>query len=606
MAGIFSKERVHLDNLFRESRDVIASLNMTEAMANVSWPELGRLLKARGDDDQKLKKPVKNAQALIDILRQKHHILESQYEFDFERLPEIETFPAVYIRYGGIFLTPGMASMFDHCRRYFQKAKPDWEVKLLAGYRSPAYQLYLLSKEKGTLSQALRNTAPPYYSRHQLAIPDIKIRLIPNGESADPRIVWPSLGNICQRFGLTLHSDQPEDFETELRFPGIKNLYQVILSNELIPEQIAADFEEALIRAGFYPSPEGLQVIFALSAQESTIQWNPRLNESKKSFLNKRFYHSFASINSNLGESVAKLFLPSEYQQQKRQLIEELERITDPEEKRIREYDVYLWTRKTHRFLKQILIDNKQIGQIGQWFFELRSMTDQLFYEPQTFGLWQINVNHLLERIIARPRLRRRFPELFYRTNGEWKVSRNWLVDALSGVRSSPLNRQKTIELIVRIYLKPRYLNHLHGDKDDMLYFIAENMGGEMSTFRTAVQYELNRNLGSTLRLDGDLTYYLPHSIKIDWSRQSNSYIKLMEYIGTDPQRFNKPMNVKKLIDELCRAENWQQLKQSELYQHIMSDSEFVRRYPEIKSELYQQTPLGYAKKVMKKALLFK
>ena len=598
--------REQLEHLYQSSRALIASLPLNSEMSGISWTGFKRLIKEQSRSSEKYANSLGNAELWIDYLQRYPDLLGTLFDFPYVLQTESGEVPSVYTRYNGALVTPGMASMIEHCKIHFEKTVASWTFHTEAGYQSPAFQAYLLAREKGALSQVLKHTPPPYYSRHQRPVPDLKVRLEPEADEDDLQSVWRKLESICEPFGFSLDPDQINGFQAELQFPGIRGLYEPILSNELIPAQLVVDFEEAMNRALFYPSPQGLRTIFALSAQESTIQWNPRLNLSKKAYLKERFYQTFSHINSGFGDRFSNLFLSRDFQQQKRELIKELERITDPQQERIREYDVYVWTRKTHRFLKKIMADYKKIGQIGQWFFELESLTEQLYFEPQTFGLWQINVNHLIERLNENPKLRRGFPELFYRNQGRMIVGRHWLVDALSGVATSPLSRSKTIELIVRTYLKPRYENHLHGEKEDMLFFIAENMGGEMSSYRTAVQYELNRYLGSSLNLDGDLTFYRPHSIKIDWFRKSDSYLKIVDYLGINAEWFSKQANPNQLIRDLCAASSWDQLKQSDLYLHIMRDAQHIRRYPEIKSELYRQTPRRYARQVIKKAQLFR
>ncbi|MCP4755961.1 MAG: DUF1615 family protein [Proteobacteria bacterium] len=549
---------------------------------------------------------VRKALKWIESVKRDHPQLKSLYGLEYALQSEVDQKHERFIRLGSVLITPGMASMWDHCKRHFETQMPGWTVTISSGYRTPAYQLYLLSQVSGTLEEVLNRRIPPYFSRHYRKIPDITVRLTAPPLHADSRKAWDRLHRGCRKFGFARSYPGRSDFIGELTFLGIEQCYRPIFSNRLITEAIARDFYQAMRKTGFYPSPEGLRVLFALSAQESSIQWNPRLNKKKKRFLKNKFHNILNRIENSFGGAVSNLFLSEDVQKQKRHLIRNLERITNPANKKIREYDFYLWTRDAHRFLQNLLEKHRQITKLGEWMFELESIVNQLVYEPQTFGLWQININLLLERIESYPRLRRGFPELYRKVGGEWKVVRTWLIDALSGVPSSRLSRQRTMELIIRTYLQPRYRSHLQGEKDDLYYFIAENVAGEMSTFKAAVQQELNRILKTQLVLDGDLTFYFPYSTKIDWSKQSNSYKVLQRFIQKKYPYFQRPVDPQRLIRDLCIAETWDKLKESELYRRIMRKKRGSRIYPRIESDLYQQTPQGYSTRVMEKSLLFK
>ncbi len=148
-------------------------------------------------------------------------------------------------------------------------------------------------------------------------------------------------------------------------------------------------------------------------------------------------------------------------------------------------------------------------------------------------------------------------------------------------------------------------MNHFQGDKKDLSFFIAENMSGEMSTYRAAIQQELNKKIGSKLVEDGDLTFYLPYSTKINWSRRSKTHQTLLQFVHKHQYYFEPPVNPPKLLKELCRAGSLTQLEHLELYVKIMGKKIGLRIFPDIKSSLYNQTPYDYARIVIKKARLF-
>ena len=282
-----------------------------------------------------------------------------------------------------------------------------------------------------------------------------------------------------------------------------------------------------------------------------------------------------------------------------------MRRITDPGNRKIREYDFYLWTLKTSRFLKRLLEENRSLTRFGQWLFKIKQFADQIQYEPQTFGLWQINVNHLIERIENHHQLRRRFPEIFYKSGELWKVDRARMIDILSGKSNSVLDRQRTLELIIHTYLQPRYQSHLQGHQDDLKFFIAENVAGEMSTYRAAIQQQLNERMGSGLIMDGDLSFYYPYSTRIDWKRASNTQNAFRKFIQLRYPYFKRPVDAEELLLTLCEASSWDHLQRSELYRRIMRKKRGQRIFPRIKSQLYQQTPRTYAEIVLKKSKLF-
>lgn len=509
-----------------------------------------------------------------------------------------------FIKYRNSLVSPGMVSMWRHCKKRFEYNHDGWRVDVQSAHMSRAYQFFLFSRYSPALLEVIEKFPPPGYGNYQASFPNIRISLESETDPIKSK-PWQSLYESCSEFGFKPAFPFHQKLKNELTFPGIENLYEAIFANPLIPKNIARDLPIALRTTSFYPSPEGLRIILALSAQESTIQWNPKLNKQKKKLLKRRFDNLLTNINNSVPGSVTQFFLSQNHQSKLEELIAELEYLTDPKQEKSREYDFYTWSRKALSFVEELTETYNQIAKIGNWLFNIQALSDRLSKEPQTFGLWQINVNHLLEKIDTFKQLRRAFPELYQMSNGKWNVNRSWLIDALSGKPNARLTRKRTLELIIHTHLKPRYTNHLLGDQKDLMYFSAENMSGEMSTFRAAIQKALNSKMRSALVTDGDLTYYLPYSTRINWSKTSKTTLVLEEFIKKHRYYFSEPVDQKKLIFDLCQAKNWNDLRSLELYQKLIDKHTAARVFPDIRSNLYNQSPFGYAKQVMRKSQLF-
>lgn len=590
---------------FQNSQQVFMTLTDNPEDHRLSWKMLNQMIEEAEARQRISQTQKKNVQQWIQYLEHNSRQLKETFQLPFIWESPQDILALEFVRVGDSLLTPVMRSMWRHCKLNFESDQPGWQVKLISGYRSPAYEAFLFSRSSGSLDEVLQRSPPPNYSRHQRKVPDITVELIEKKGGAAKAENWKSLYQICRSFGFRQGDVGQDTSQGELGFIGVDRLYQSIYSSSLIPKQTKNDFLNAMQRTGFFPSPDGMRVLFAISAQESSISWNPRLNKRKKEDLRKRFDRILANIENTFGGTVSELFFSARLNQEKDQLIKELKRITNPKNRKIREYDFYLWTQKVRQFLNQLLKENRKLTRFGQWLFQIEQFADQIQYEPQTFGLWQINVNHLIERIESYPQLRRRFPEIFNNDNGQWKVIRTRLIDVLSGMPSSVLDRQRAMELIIHTYLQPRYQSHLLGNRDDLMYFIAENVAGEMSTFRAAIQEELNSRVRSHLVLDGDLSFYYPYSTKIDWNKISNTQKAFQKFIQIRYAYFSRPVAVEKLVATLCNVKTWGEMQKSELYRRIMRKKRGRRIFPQIESELYQQTPLTYAKIVMKKSQLF-
>ncbi|MBU2515460.1 hypothetical protein KJ966_29440 [bacterium] len=598
------KAKPFLEVLHFQSHCLLRNVKLEENFSRFTEVDLNILL----DQNLSLNKSSNIQREMVlfyaDYLINNGQHLASVYPLGFEWMPD-QAETNRYIVFSGALITPGLESMWKHCQKRFNWQHAGWNAVLVSGYQSPSYQFLEFVKSSKTIGDALTKAIPPLYGGHHLKIPDIKVKLVPLIQEPGNRPSWDGFHSTCSEFGFSPRYPHQNGYEGELKFMGIKDLYEPIFSNTLIPRSIARDFEAALYETGFFPSPKGLRTIMALSAQESTIQWNPKLNIPKKRTLKQRFNRVLLKLKSSIPGAISNLILSDDHKKELDGLILELDKITNPEDEGVREFDFYLWSRITNRFLQTVMEEYEQFLQVGQWFFDVKSLKEQLQHEPQTFGLWQINVNHLQEKMKSFSQLRRIFPDLYQEINGYWEIDRDLLIKALSGRPDSLLTKKETLELIIYTHLLPRYENHHLGDTNDLNYFIAENMAGEMSTFRSAIQSELNENLKSHLIVDGDLTYYHPYSTKIDWSRKSDTIEKLEAFITKHLYYFEEPVDVQNLIKDLCEARSWNELKEQELYRKIIRSKPAIRKFPEIRSSLYEQTPDLYSKTVLRKTELF-
>lgn len=599
-------ERKNAESLFAKSHSLLAYLAGHVENHRLSWKELRQLVQNVVRGGRFSTPEYRNTLAWLDYLELKGDRLRHLFRLTYDRQTDDNTGSLVFLHQGNALLTPVQQSMWRHCKLNFQNRHADFQLQLVSGYHSSAYQVLVLSRASGELKKALKRTPLPGYSRHQKTVPDITVALLHKKAGAFPvQKMRENLLEVCRPFGFVRVKTQTGKTETELGFIGYDRLYHSILTNEIIPRRLKYNFLNAMERTGFYPSPDGMRVLMALSAQESSMSWNPRLNNRKKEALRKRFKRILGTLENSLGGRLTEFIFSDELNSEKKQLIKELERITDPANQKIREYDVYLWTREVAGFLQQLLRENRRLTQIGEWFYELEQLAEQIRYEPQTFGLWQINANHLSERIERHQQLHRRFPEIFTKEGDQWLVMRSRMIDVLSGRPDSVLDRQRGLELIIHTYLQPRYRSHLLGDRDDLTYFIVENVAGEMSTFRAAIQQKLNDSIGTSLELDGDLSYYQPYSTRINWEKTSNTQKAFRKFIEIRYAYFTRPVDPWKLVKKLCEAEDWAELQESELYRRIMRKERGKRIFPNIRSELYQQTPKIYADVVWRKSRLF-
>ncbi|MDT8447055.1 MAG: hypothetical protein RRB13_09230 [bacterium] len=479
----------------------------------------------------------------------------------------------------GAILPPDSASLWRHCRLAFTMQKGG-QVHLAAGWQSPAALTWQMAQGPGSLRASLQRWGLPGYSPFHSAQPPLAYK-IDSGNAND-------LIQLCRPLGLEAQGPF-------LRFIGLEALYQPILTK--LPPELAEPLRTGLERASFYPSPEGLRVILSMGFKESSLQWDPALTLPKKQEMRDQFLAVLSTTESSWGAALTQMVLSKRLLNQKEQLATELRQILEPK-KRSTEYDFYRWTRKANRFLKELLKEHGQLAKLGSKFLDIEKKLGRLEKEPQTFGLFQLNVNHLAEKLARQPRLARRFVPVMPRGQPD----RDALVRSLSGLPHAPLNLAQTFELIFRAELAPRYRDHLRGEPGDLYYFAAENLTGPLSTYRTAIQARLSETLRRPLTLDGDLAFSLPYSRRLDPKRRSNSQKALLAFAKSRAKELKNP---DKEVLKLLKTTRYDQLAQTPLYQLLMKDHLGERQYPQISSELYHQTPRSYASRVLKEARQF-
>lgn len=598
VVAIPSKEKQeirHLENLFQNSRKVFLSLNLYGTF-DLTWDDLIQRIHEASKKNDFSEEEVKSAFELSESMKKSVLNLKGLFDLKYIFQGKHEVNASNYVKVDGCLVTPAMASMWNHILLEFSHHYPKMKPAIRSGYRSPAYQLYLLFGFEGNLSEIFKIAAPPYYSRHNCLVPDISVNIFCKTNTK----AFSIFKKIAQKYGFYPAYPDDRHLPREFRFIGADSLYGGILSKRNIPVRLSHDFYLAMKKTGFYPSPDFLRVIFALMKHESDMVWNPRLNDIKKQYIKKSFKNIFGESKLSLGNLFSAFFLSKEMQNKKETLKAELNKITDPKNHSVTEYSLYVWSRKSYRFIKTIVEYHRKVISLGKKIAGVDSIFDRLAHEPQTFGLTQINVNHLMEKMKDNAELAKRFSKLYQISKGKMIPDRDLIVASLCGIRSAPLSRQETLELIIVGYIKPRYENHLLGKRDDIKFLIAEHLSGEMSTYRAAIQHELNRKLKTSLATDGDLSYYHPYSTKIDWTRASNTQKQLRIFIHKNKNLFHQPIDEDLLVRKLCEADLWKKLKQSKLYRAIMKKAMGRRRIPNIKSLLYQESPAEYADRILK------
>lgn len=362
---------------------------------------------------------------------------------------------------------------------------------------------------------------------------------------------------------------------------------------------LAQDLETALGNLdGWTLDPEALRIFLGMGMQESSLQWNPPVSNTKRNTLlddlkssavSLMWYPTMALIGNPLNTRITQL---------EAEVRARLENSSRP----ISEYEMFewkmegleIWDALQDQYPGTISAIEGVLGQLGY------DVSDAL-NSGETIGLFQININLLAQRIARSPhkaRIQAQFPELF-ESSGE--LNRAAVGQCLSGLSGAPLNHAQTLQFIFETFLRPRYENHWRGNPaEDTRFMIVENLFGEMSTYCAAIQQQLNTALGLSLALDGDLSNYQDASIEIDWGRQSNTQAALLQYAQNNMGK--NPAEARTLMREICEADSWATLQGSELYTHLMGGNVGQRILPEGRSMLHNQTAQQYLSMVSGKA----
>ena len=487
---------------------------------------------------------------------------------------------------GSVMLPYGVASMWQHCQLLF-KRETGLALELTQGWRSGAYQLWALARASENLSQGVRAFGPlgPFGPSGDRSPLGYRIDAPPEGQESARTLLF----GHCISFGLE------ESGPHQLSFVGPEALYRPSLAK--LPEPYGKEFLAAMELSHFYPSPEGLRVILSMAFQESSLVWDPALTDEKKQAIREQFLLPMAAAAAGLGGTLSQMVMPKRLVEEQSRLASDLVALLG---RRSTEYDFYRWTRQTNQFIREMMAEYGGLAQWGSQFLHLEQKFKRLEYEPQTFGLWQLNVNHLAERIAANSNLRRKYPALFFKGGN---LSREGLIESLSGRPRAPLNRTQTLGLVFESALGPRYQDHFMGQKEDLLYFAGENLTGELSSFKAAVQVRLSEVTGAKLTFDGDLSFSKPYSKQLDPTRTSQTQKALLAYAQSQKKALS--ISPQKAVTELCLASRRSELTATKLYRLLMKGRVGQRVFPKIRSELYQQSPYAYGKRVLARAQHF-
>lgn len=586
------KNQRFLENLKTSSSPLVNALPHN-VPHNITWNNLEKMVTKAAKKQKTSAKELKKTEKLINFFKNRSKEVKTIYDHPFKWKGTSWPETASFLKVDDGLVPRELASMWQHCTaRLGQKHKKD-KFWLESGWQSPAFQLFQLLKTGQPLKKALKNNPAPYHSYHQLPMPDITVRYL----SGKPSVGWKRFDQSCKEYGFVGRSNNKQNKYREYRFVGIPQLYKKVLKSKRLPNTLSKEFMQALEKTGFYPSASGTSYILAISEKESSYQWNPRVNRTKKKELRTKYQQYLTKVDEGIGGLLTRFLFSDELKERKKKLSDHLMRVTDPNNQKIREYDIFLWSREALAFFQDFLNENKNSTRIGSLFVDFEAMEQRLRNEPKTFGLWQSNVNNLLEMLEKDPMAKQNYPELY---TGK-KPDRLKLVKALSGF-SKTMSHVKTLSLLLDKSIRPKYYDHLLGTGNDLNYFAAENLSGDMSTFRAAIQKKLNVKLNKNLVVDGDLVIFKKYSTDINWEEQSNTQEVMMEFIDKNKKALNisDDEQSQRLIKELCEAKSRKALFRSKLYIDIMKEDLGQRIYPKIKSELYNQSPEQYAEKVKK------
>ncbi len=585
------KEQKKLEALFQQSRSLIQRLPMKNRQ-EITFRELKSLLKKTAYRERKYIKALRPALAWVTYLEHRANRLKNLYQLPYHWQAAPRPTKTSYLAYDHALATPFQVSAFRHCKVFFHQATGK-DLELNSGFRSPAYQIYLTAFMRGSLKRVFTHAAPPFYSRHQKPEPDLSISLkgAVRNKRAEKKLLK-SLPHHCREFGFKSRFPKNPALRFEFHLSTEERYYRPLAKSAKIPSKLWKLFAQGMERSQFYPSQQGAKVILAMAAKESSWKWNPALPRGKKRVLKTRFKEALSLTEQGITGKLTRLFLTPEQAKKKAELKARFARISNEKNIHIHEWDFYQWTQAVHRFLQELAKDHQNFTQLGEVAFDVQAKIDRFYKEPQTFGLWQINVNHLAEKLKGKYG-QKRYPELFRHQ----RLNRHELVKALSGLPEAALNREKTMGLLLKEVIGPHYWDHQQGKKQDLAFFASENLSGPLSTYRAALQAEIALKSGKTLTLDGDLAYFFPYSTKTDFSRLSQTQRTFILYLRKQRKIYSQTQ--KKAFKKLAQATHAPELLHSPLYQKLMGKKAGKRIFAQIKSGLYQQSPKSYARKVL-------
>lgn len=590
-AATYKAERDYLEKLFQSSKKVIPVIDR-KIEASITWEALEVKLNRYRPKNNIEAKNRSNTLKLVAFFKKNASRVKTLYPVSFQYVRPFETNPALVSYKRNISIRPETLSLWKQCKRAFENQVPGWKSYLTSAYRSPAYQFVLFNRlSKWSLSKTILKIPPPYYSRHQQKNHDVSISLYSRGKSSSEK-PWNQFYQICSRYHFK--PAYKNRFPGELGTLVLKPYYFDLTRKTYIPSELVKDLYKSFEKTSFYLPDYAFSILIAMSYQEAGLSWNPKVGTHKKDAFRKQLEPFFEKSNTGLTGLLTSLVLNEQMEKRKSDLYKELLYLTDHKNIGIREYEIYLWTRKTWQFYQDLSTQSQTLSSLTNMVDSIKKRIIKLEYEPQTFGLWQLNINRLKEEFESRKSYWKLFPELIG-PNG--RPDRNRMILALSNLKNV-MQKVKTLDFIMKMSIIPRYENHNIGDEKDMHYFIAENLTGEMSTYRAAIQKRLNLFLGTRLVLDGDLAFYKPYSTKIDWHKESNTQKALYQYIIQE-MGYKHRKNAQTLIRQICEADSAKKLFKSQLYRHLMKDRIGERVFPSVKSKLYNQSAEDYVKRIL-------
>ena len=593
----------HLEKLFQENKHLFKRLKLRNHFF-LTWSELKNIICATGNANNISKDAIQKAIYFVEIFQNNPSRIKKTLNHKYALIDgsKIELSKSKFTRINEGYITYEMSVMWRYLILDLKtRGLIQSRSRITSGYRSPAYQFYVMLKSGESLHDILKKAAPPYFSRHGQSSPDISVKLSYDQNSSDFRKSYNLFCLIAKKYGFEPSFPNNPHLVTEFRFKGIDIYYQPIrtskyIQNSVNRKEFFKQFYIAMKRNQFYPPITFLKAIIILGELESSLTWNPPLSAKKKKKIKKK-YQKYQPLIDILEDSLfVDLMLPKEVEVKKNQLLKRLPEIIDEKNDHISEYDLFIWSQTAYDNFNEFF--NIPGDKYLKSFIEKNiSLIGTLRYEPKTFGIFQIDINNMIYKMEIYNIYKTKFPFLFQKdTQNNLRVNRRKLVKFLCGIGARGSDKIRCLELVILTTLKPRFENHFLGNTTDVNYFIIEHLMGDMSTHRAAIQIELNKRVNSRLIIDGDLSHYYPHSLKVNYEKKSSSQMALETFckkIGVNDNRL--------LIKQICDADSWLELKKTKLYMLLMKNNFGKRSLPTISSELYREKAKSYIFRVRRK-----